>query len=220
MARAVGLLGGTFDPVHLGHLRVAEEVREAQTLDELRLVPASMPPHRRDVPVASAQHRLRMVELAVADAPGLTAWGVELERPGPSYSIDTLRTARDELGADARLAFVVGRDAFADFHTWKDHERIFELADVVVMTRPPNDDALGERDLPVAARNAFCYDPVSGVFRHSSGRRVILQPVTSLDVSATDIRRRFATGRSVRFLVPSVVEQYVREHELYCAERT
>ena len=201
----VGILGGTFDPIHLGHLRAAEEVREAQGLDEMRLVPAALPPHKNDA-VAPAADRLRMVELAVAGAPGLRAWDVEIGRAGPSFSIDTVRALRNEVGRDVRVAFVLGRDAFGDFHTWKDHASIFALCDVVVMTRPPWPARLALEDFPVASRGGFRYDPISEVFRHESGRVVTLQRITALDISATAIRRRIAARQSIRYLVPAEVE--------------
>jgi len=121
MPGGIGIFGGTFDPIHLGHLRGAEEVREALGLDEVRFVPAAAPPHRRGTPLAPANHRYRMVELAVGDVPGFRCWDVELARPGPSYSVDTLRALRAEVGTAVRVAFVLGFDAFRDFETWKEH---------------------------------------------------------------------------------------------------
>ena len=214
----VGILGGTFDPVHLAHLRAAVEVREALGLDEVRLVPAAAPPHKADRALAAPAHRLRMVELATGDVPGLRPWAVELERPGPSYSVDTVRALRAEVGSTRRIVFVLGRDAFADFHTWREPEGILALADVVILTRPPWPALLGLDDFHVATRGTLCYDSVSGSFRHASGHEVRLLPITPLDVSATDIRTRAASGRSVRFLVTAAVERYIETHALYHAE--
>jgi nicotinate-nucleotide adenylyltransferase len=217
MSRAVAIFGGSFNPIHLGHLRAAEEVREAARLDEVRFVPAALPPHKdpETVTLAPAHHRLRMVELAVGHVPGFRAWPVEIERPGTSYSIDTIHALRAELPADARMAFMLGWDAFADVHTWKDFEEIFALCDVLVFTRPPNLRPPDERILPVAARQAFRYDPAIGAFRHTSGHRLTMHQVTSFAISATDVRRRLATGQSIRFLVPEAVEAYIRQHHLY-----
>src|SRR5690242_4424188 len=122
MPGGVGILGGTFNPIHLGHLRAGEEIRELEALDEVRFVPAAIPPHRRDAVLAPAADRLRMVELAVAGIAGLRAWDVEVARTGPSYSIDTVRVLRKEVGAARRVVFALGFDAFRDFHTWKEHE--------------------------------------------------------------------------------------------------
>ncbi len=211
----VGILGGTFDPIHLGHLRAAEEVRETQQLDEIRLVPAAMPPHKEGRGIVAASHRLRMVELAIHGVPGFRASGIELDRAGPSYSVDTLRAVRAEVGPEMRLVFVLGYDAFLDFGTWKDHAGIFALCDVVVVTRPPWPDRLASEEIPVAAREAFWYDPISESFRHRSGHVLSLQRITALDISAAAIRARLAAGRSIRFLVPSAVDAYIAEHGLY-----
>jgi nicotinate-nucleotide adenylyltransferase len=217
MSRAVAIFGGTFNPIHLGHLRAAEEVREAAGLDEVRFVPAALPPHKdpTTAALAPAAERLRMVELAIAGAPGFRAWPVEVERAGTSYSIDTIRALRAEVPADTRVVFMMGWDAFADVHTWKDFEVIFELCDVLVFTRPPDVRPADERTLPVAARQAFRYDPDIGAFRHTSGHRLTMHQVTSFAISATDVRRRLGAGHSIRFLVPETVEAYIRRRGLY-----
>lgn len=215
MRGGIGVLGGTFDPIHVAHLRVALEVREACGLDEVRLVPAAVPPHKAAGGVASAAHRLRMVELATADVPGLVPWDVELRRDGPSYTVDTLRALRDEVGAEARVVFVLGRDAFADLDTWREPGTILGLADTVVVTRPPWPSGLAIEDFPVALRHTLGYDRGSEAIRHESGRGVTLLRIAALDVSATDLRARVATGRSIRFLVPDAVAAYVAQHGLY-----
>jgi nicotinate-nucleotide adenylyltransferase len=213
-ARGIGVLGGSFDPVHLGHLRAAEEVREGQGLVEVRLVPAATPPHKDPAALAAAHHRLRMLELALEGSAGLRAARLELDRPGPSYTIDTLRAFRAEVGS-ARLVFAVGWDAFRELGTWKDYADIFATCDVVVVTRPPGPAQLTLDDIPVAARKAFCYDPSSESFRHASGYVLSLQRITALDISAAAIRARVAARRSIRFLVPPAVEAYIQAHQLY-----
>jgi nicotinate-nucleotide adenylyltransferase len=215
MPDGIGIFGGTFDPVHLGHLRAAEDVREQLALAEIRFVPAATPPHKNARTVTPPAARLRMLELATEGIPGFRVWPIELERSGPSYSVDTIRALRSALGPAARIAFVLGRDAFAEFDTWKDHPAIFGLCDVVVMTRPPHREDLVLADIPVASRQAFCYDAASGSFHHESGHRVIPLSVVPLDISATDIRSRLASGRSVRFLVPPAVEAYLGSSGLY-----
>ena len=214
----IGIFGGTFDPIHLGHLRAAEEVREAEELDEMWLVPAALPPHKEGERLAAAADRLRMVELAVAGVPGFRVSRLELDRPGASYSVDTLRTVRAQVGAATRLVFVLGRDAFRDFHLWKEHAAIFALADVVVVTRPPAPARLTADEIPLAAREAFWYDSGSGVFHHESGHVLKLQHITALDISAAGVRASVAAGRSIRFLVPPPVEAYIVEHRLYHEE--
>ena len=215
----IGILGGTFDPIHLAHLRVAEELREAQGLDHVRLVPCAVPPHKSGRNVAPARHRLRMVELAVANTTRLRAWGIELEREGPSFSVDTLRALRAEVGTSRRVVFALGWDAFTELHTWKEHSAIFELCDLVVVTRSAYPTKLARNDFPIAARKSLHYDRASAGFRHVSGHHVTLQGVTALDISATDIRTRVRAGRSARFLVPDDVLRYIHSHRLYGAPR-
>ena len=218
VGRSVGILGGTFDPIHLGHLRAAEEVREAQQLDELWFVPAAIPPHKEPGGIVAASHRLRMVDLAIRDVPGFRVSPIELDRTGPSYSVDTIRAVRTQLGDDARLVFILGFDAFREFHTWREHATIFGLCDVVVVTRPPAPPRLTIEEIPLAAREAFWYDSGSEVFRHQSGHVLTLQRITALDIAAATIRAHVAAGRSIRFLVPASVEAYIAAHQLYRSE--
>lgn len=215
-AGGIGIFGGTFNPIHLGHLRAAEEVREGQHLDEIWLVPAAMPPHKQPTALVSPAHRLRMVELAVRDVPGFRVSSLEVERAGPSYTIDTLHAVREQIG-DTRLVFILGSDAFAELHTWKRYAEIFQMCDVVVVTRPPAPAQLDSAQIPLAAREAFWYDSTSGSFRHESGHVLRLQRITGLDISAESIRARVADHRSIRFLVPPAVESYIVEHALYGA---
>lgn len=219
MPGRIGIFGGTFDPIHVAHLRVAEELFEAEALEELRFVPSAVPPHKARPDMADPAHRLRMVELAIADRPGFRAWDVELSRPGPSYSVDTLRALRATIGDEASVVFALGRDAFAELHTWKEYAAIFALCDLVVLTRPPAATALALGEFPVAARGAFGYDPGSAEFRHVSGHRVTGLRVSALDISATDIRTRVRQGRSIRYLVPAAVREYVHAHGLYGTAR-
>lgn len=218
MPGGIGLFGGTFNPIHLAHLRAAEEVRCAQRLDEMRFVPAAIQPLKRAAPVAAPHHRLRMVELAIAGVPGFRTWDVELTRSGPSYTVDTLRALRAEIGDGPRIVFALGRDAFAAFERWREHLAIFALCDLVVMTRPPWPAHLTIDDFPVAARGSFRYDPARECYRHASGHGVSLQRITALDISATAIRASVAAQHSIRFLVPPAVEQYIAAEQLYRSE--
>lgn len=215
MPGGIAILGGTFNPIHLGHLRAAEEVREAQEVDEVLFVPAALPPHKDASDLVAASHRLRMVELAIAGVPAFRASAIEIERAGPSYSVDTLRAIRKTVGPEVRIVFVVGFDAFREFHTWKENAAIFGLCDVIVVTRPPWPERLVIDEIPVAAREAFWYPPGSESFRHESGHVLSLQRITGLDISAAMIRARLAERRSIRFLVPPAVEAYIAEHGLY-----
>jgi nicotinate-nucleotide adenylyltransferase len=214
VARRIGILGGSFDPIHLGHLRCAEEVREALALDAVAFVPANRPPHKPDRRLADGRQRLAMAALAVAGNPAFYASSLEIDRGGISYSIDTLEAlAASE--RDAELFFVVGVDAFGEMQTWKDAARLFGLASVVVTNRPPHTAGSSIEHLPVAAQQAFCYDPGTLSYLHRSGTRLYFHSITALDISATALRERVRRGQSIRYLVPPGVEQYILEHALY-----
>jgi nicotinate-nucleotide adenylyltransferase len=208
----IGILGGTFNPIHLGHLRSAEEVREAQRLDRILFVPSATPPHKRRQGLVSAEHRLAMVRLAVAGNPRFKVSSIEMERPGHSYSVDTLRAFRARMPGVA-FSFIVGADAFREIDTWREYESIFSLCDVVVTSRPPHDDTSLAEALPVAVQAQFCY--VRNVLEHRTGNRIIFQRISDLDISASSIRQRLARGLSIRYLVPVPVERYIACHELY-----
>lgn len=210
----VGLFGGSFNPIHIGHLRAAEEVREAQRLDRVLFIPAALPPHKRTHQLATPQQRLEMVRLAIAGNPYFRVSDIELRRSGRSYSVDTLRELRQKF-PNWHLYFIVGSDAFAEIHTWKEFEQLFALAHFVVVSRPGGPVAPLPRLLPVVTRRAFWYAPPGLQLVHESGHRVTFQPITGFDVSATTIRRHLKRGRSIRYLVPAAVEQYIARHQIY-----
>ncbi len=211
----LGLMGGTFDPVHLGHLRAAEEICELMGLDRMIFVPAANPPHKRKGPAASFPHRLAMCRLATADHPGFMVSDVEGHRDGPSYTVETLRHFHDKFGPDTEIFFITGLDAFMDIHKWKDHKELFKLASFVVTTRPGTDSQglaplLEDMILPGA-----CWDEVSSSYRRSDVKPVFFRPVSSLDISSTDIRNRVSSGESVRYLVSEKVREYISDNGLY-----
>ena len=211
-ARRIGIFGGTFDPVHNGHLRTALEVGELLALDELRLVPASVPPHR-GAPVATAAERLRMLQLAADANPGFIVDDRELVRGGASYSIDTLRSLRAEVGAPARLCLILGLDAFAAIDTWKEWRQLSDHAHIVVVQRPGAAMVLGEEaGRWAAAKFASDAEQALGGAAHGSILRLEL---TQLAISASQIRALLAGGRSPRYLLPDVVLDYIRENRIY-----
>ena len=196
----IGILGGTFDPVHLGHLLIAEESRISLGLDQVLFVPAGRPWLKEGQPLTEAFHRVRMVELATASNPHFRALLNEIDRPGLTYTVDTLQELHAELGAEAELFFILGVDAFESFHRWKEPERVLELSRVVVVSRP----GYGEEQLgQIMAR----YE--------SSRDRIVLLQVHNVDFSATEIRRRAALGLSFKYQVPEAVEKYILEWGLY-----
>src|SRR5690606_13355397 len=207
MARRIGILGGTFDPVHIGHLRGALEVAEQFGLDELRLIPNCRPPHR-DQPQSSAADRLAMVQLAVAGLPPLAVDDRELKRDKPSYSIDTLESLRAELAADDQLFLLVGWDAFCGLPTWHRWSELLDHCHLLVLQRPDADSEPPEalRDL-LAARSVNDPQALSG-----PAGQIAFVWQTPLEVSATQIRQRLASGKSVRVLVPDAVLAYIQEH--------
>jgi len=209
-----GILGGTFNPIHLAHLRIAEEVRETCALDRIMFIPAAMPPHKdvaEDVPFA---RRLAMVQLAVADNRHFAVSALEGEREGKSYSVHTLEILRRENPGD-EFFFIIGMDSFRDITSWREYRRLFELAHIVVAARPGIPDGGSPDLLPVAIRDDFCYDDAAQKLRHRSGNSVIFLTETRLDISSTRIRRLVAEGRSIRYLVPAPVENYIARHGFY-----
>lgn len=211
----LGLFGGTFDPIHLGHLRSAEEVREAHALDEVRFVPCGVPPHRSRRPGAAAHHRLEMVRLAVADRPGLGVSDVEVTRPGASYSIDTVRHFSAALSPGDDLYLVLGLDAFLLIGSWKDWRGLLAFTHVIVTSRPGFGGTLPYEKIPVVVREAFCYDPVRSGFRNELGKEILFKRLTDVSVSASAIRELLGKGKSIRDLVPSEVQRYVEDQHLY-----
>lgn len=204
--RRIGLLGGTFDPVHFGHLRPAVEVRAALGLDELRLLPCRVSP-LRDEPAAPPEARLEMLRLAVADQDDLVVDARELDRPPPSYTVDTLAELRREL-PDASLHFIMGADAFAGFDRWHRHTDILELAHLVVTRRPGSRHAI-----PAGMEDRVGEDPA--VLEQAAAGRVLLVTVTQLDISATGIRRLAAAGGDLRYLMPEAARRHLEQHRLY-----
>jgi nicotinate-nucleotide adenylyltransferase len=218
----IGVLGGTFDPVHLGHLASAREVAAAHSLDKVLLVLSARPPHKSDGEDAAPDDmRWQMLCLAVeenrrehADAAVLEASDIELRRSGPSYTVDTLR----ELGAlhpGAELFLILGIDAYEEIDTWSRPGEILELASVIVTSRPGCDFAQGAVIPPVAARSSAGYDPSIGVHVHTSGHTLRGHRIGGIEVSATDIRRRVRTGLPVAHLTGGAVARYITEHGLY-----
>lgn len=215
-APRIGILGGTLDPIHLGHIDAALAAREALRLDGVVIIPAHVPPHRSR-PVTSAFHRFAMAALAVNGVDGLSVSDLELLAPGPSYTADTLLRLREswELGA-SQVFFITGADAFAEIETWSRYPDVLDLANFVVVSRPGLSVAelrarlphLRDRmRLPRGARGTPEPDaPTTAIF---------LVDVPTADVSSTGIRQRIAQGRSVSGLVPPAVEQHIRQHTLY-----
>ena len=207
----LGVFGGTFNPVHFAHLRLAEEVRETLGLERVLFLPSADPPHKRRE-LASARQRLEMVELAIAANPRLEARDLELERSGPSYTVDTLGELRRRQPART-LWFLMGADSLTELHTWRQPGRIFELANLAVVARPGTAERALSALLPDSLADGFHEGPAG--LEHESGHEIRMIPFLPLAISASDIRRRIARGASIRYLVPDAVIDYIEKHRLY-----
>jgi nicotinate-nucleotide adenylyltransferase len=220
-ARRAGLLGGTFDPVHVGHLDVAEAARRVLELDEVRLIPARVPPHRTAGARAPAEDRLAMVRLAVAGCPHLVASDLELRASGPSYTATTLRALGREGWRPAQLFFITGADAFAEIATWRDYPALLDLAHFAVVSRPGLPAAALPARLPALASRMV--EAAAGGGARAAGEgptAIFLIHAATRDVSSTEIRDRVEAGASLADLVPPRVADYIRRHGLYSSTST
>lgn len=209
---AVGILGGTFDPVHYGHLRLAQEVADGFGLARIRFIPCGNPPHREQ-PVAPAQHRVEMTRLALAGNPVFDLDEREIRRAGPSYSVDTLTELRAELGEKTPLCLIVGTDAFLGLATWHEWRRLFGLAHVVVAHRAGEFD---EGAMPEALHKEYAARRQDGIACADAPAGAIATfAMTALDISASRIRRDIARGTNTRYLLPDAVLDYIQRHKLY-----
>lgn len=221
----IGIMGGTFDPIHLGHLRAAEEIYWAFGMDRIIFVPAARPPHKDEAVVASALHRYEMVSLATVFTPYFTVSPIELQREGKSYSVETVREFQKAAGPDTRLYFVMGVDAFLEMSAWREAEVLLRLARVVVTARPgwrldEVEGLLTPEQRRLLGEPSFRYLKVgeidaAEVEKRSVPRQVLLVEVVSLDIASREIRHLVEEGRSIRHLVPDTVAAYMAKNRLY-----
>ncbi len=209
----IGILGGTFNPIHCGHLHIAEEVYTACDLDEIWFVPTCQPPHKELVDGVSFTDRLTMVQLAVADNPQFIACDIEGQRGGKSYSVDTLSCLKTAY-PDHDFYFIMGLDSFQELSLWKEYQRLFELAHIVVTARPGFVGTVHEF-LPVAIADRFCYDADFKKIQCDTGFSLIPVTHTCRDVSSTEVRRLLTESSPVGGLVPDSVIQYIKNRGLY-----
>jgi nicotinate-nucleotide adenylyltransferase len=214
--RLIGVYGGTFDPIHYAHLRVAEEAAEQLGLAEVRFVPAAMP-NLRDAPAATPEQRARMVELAIVGNPAFRLERCELERPGISYAVDTLERLRGEIGEDATPVLMLGADAFARLTQWSRWERLFDLAHVAVVARPGAAIAPERWNAPLQRYWSARHSPDSSGLAQAPVGRIVVAATRLLEISASEIRARLGRGASVRYLLPESVLAYIRSESLYAA---
>jgi nicotinate-nucleotide adenylyltransferase len=217
----IGILGGTFDPIHYGHLRLAQEALEQCNLSEVRFIPGGTPPHR-SAPHAAAQQRLDMVRLAASDNTAFIVDEREIHRNDPCYTVDTLTELRAELGTQQPLCLLMGGDAFLSLHTWHAWEKLFELAHIVVMQRPGRkvEAHTAETDPGLHSRYHQHVKNSAAALHATPAGAVLVIDMPALDISATDIRQRCAEGKNIRYLLPDTVADYIHSHHLYSTHAT
>jgi nicotinate-nucleotide adenylyltransferase len=208
----VGILGGTFNPPHVGHLRLAEEVAFTHGLSKIIFVPCSIPPHKRGDHIARANHRFEMTLRACDDNPLFEVSDLEVGADdGPSYTVNTLEFFKQDPGLD--IFFIIGTDSLGEISVWKDYEKLFALSSFIVVRRPGTSFKAAWQQVPAALRNQF--EEQAGHLLHPSANRIIPSAVTGLDISATIIRGLCKGGRSIRYLVTEPVRSYITQHHLY-----
>jgi nicotinate-nucleotide adenylyltransferase len=210
-----GLLGGTFDPIHLAHLRCAQEILEKYGLDRIIFIPSATPPLKQGPGITSYEHRERMVRFAVEGNPAFAFSDVENRREGRSYTVDTIGYFRETFGKGLEIFFIMGQDAFDDIQRWKSWRRLLTLCHFIIMTRPGWRKGSLRKGLPPDDAKRFTYDRKARGYRGPSGKFISFTGVTQLDIESTDIRDRVKSGRSVRYLVPDAVREYMERQGLY-----
>ncbi len=198
-SRRVGVMGGTFDPIHIGHLVIAEEARVRLKLEKVVFVPAAMPPHKLDKDISPVEHRLAMVERAITSNPYFTISRVDIDRFGPCYTVDTIAMLKDEWGPEVDIYFIMGQDSLMEILTWHKPQRLIRLCRIVALSRPGYRVSIKELDalLPGAASRIHILDS------------------PELAIASTDIQRRVRQGLPIKYQVPQAVEEYIYAHGLY-----
>lgn len=214
----IGILGGTFNPIHNAHLRVAETVSDRLALDRIIFIPTATPPHKELAGEISFEHRKNMVELAIADNEHFAVSDIEQQRGGRSYTVDTLRELRQSSPGD-ELFFIIGSDSFLEISSWFSIAEIFTLANLVVVERPETAITDLTAPLPVAIRSEFCYIRDEMRLTHRSGFSVFYLPDTPLAISSSAVRQLLRESRSIRYLVPERVARYIHEKRIYLHDR-
>jgi len=214
--KKIGLFGGTFDPIHCGHVKAAEDAQSAFSFDRILFIPSYIPPHKESEDVASAEHRLKMVELALFPHARFFPSSIEIDARGKSYSIVTLNRIK-EMFPQTEVFFLLGIDAFLDIKTWKDYEDVLEQCSFVVMSRPGFRLEDAQKALPdrYHRRMMEVSGPIEGKNTRRSVHRIYLLSITPLDISSTEVRERVRRNQSIKGLVPENVEYYIKEKCLY-----
>jgi nicotinate-nucleotide adenylyltransferase len=218
----IGLFGGTFNPVHIGHLRAALEVKAGFDLDEVILIPAALPPHKMPSEVANAADRLHMLNLAIEDTSGLKPSDVELKRSGPSYTIDTVQYFKHTLPDQSRIFLIMGMDAFLEIDTWKSYDKLLVEIPFIIINRPQSGSAVYdfgwkfmEKYLATKISRDYVFAKSRNCYQAKNKQPVYMFEVTSLDISSTKIRSLTNQGQSIEYLVPQKVAKFINSMGLY-----
>jgi len=216
----VGLFGGSFNPLHIGHLRAAEEVREILDLDKIIFIPSSIHPIKNEKNIVDAKYRLRMLELATRDIKDFEVSDVEMKRPGPSYTVDTLKYFKDKF-KNYRLIFILGTENLAKIDTWKDYKELFKYADFAVLSRP-GFNLKNIRDIiPRGLVKQFKLSENKNgktVYKHLSGNSLVFFKIKGIRISSTTLRKLVENGKSIKYFVPDRVNKYILKNKLYLGE--
>jgi nicotinate-nucleotide adenylyltransferase len=225
-AEKIGIIGGTFDPIHCGHLNIARLMGEKFNLERIIFMPALAPPHKDSAEISAFPHRYAMVEQAIKTENMFCASTLEAQRQGRSYTVDTLRQLRD-LHPHAALYFLMGMDSFAKLDSWKEYHKLFEYSNIVVAQRPGTLTYARREDLPVALRQLFCYDAARNSFTYTDNTKKAVTPDSTnygglyflreacMDISSTEIRCRVQHNQPLDGMVPQAVQNYIAQHGLY-----
>ena len=214
----VGLFGGTFNPVHLGHIQVAKEIKKKHDLDQLYLIPSAIPPHKKKQGIADAQDRLNMIRLAVSNMDGFLVSDVELARSGPSYTIDTINHFRDAFPESTKIYLILGMDAFLEIDTWMSYDKLFQRLPLIIMSRP------GTEHITIEQLTTYIQDKLSKDYRfqknknrfvHHTNQSINFVTVTPYDISSSKIRKLIVQKKPVLDLIPEKIERYIKEKGLY-----
>lgn len=209
----IGLLGGTFNPIHFGHLRMAQELAEALNLIEVRFLPAANPPHKNQ-PIVSAKHRAAMVQLAIDDNPLFTLDSRELDRPGASYTIDTLISLREELGESVALCLMMGSDAFTKLASWHRWHELLNFCHIILVQRPTTKKQEKLSDEMTAFLSDHYTENIADLAEKSAGY-IHMQAISAQEISATQIREQLGACGAAKYLTPEIVLAYIEQHQLY-----
>ena len=216
----VGLFGGSFNPLHIGHLRAAEEVREILDLDKIIFIPSSIHPIKNEKNIVDAKYRLRMLELATRDIKDFEVSDVEMKRPGPSYTVDTLKYFKDKF-KNYRIFFILGTENLAKIDTWKDYKELFKYADFAVLSRPGFNLENIRDIIPRGLVKQFKLSENKNgktVYKHSNGNSLVFFKIKGIRISSTTLRKLVENGKSIKYFVPDSVNKYILKNKLYLGE--